>query len=147
MENKIIRKMNLEDLAHVINIEYQCFKSKYTQKEFENELLDNPFAKLYVLEVNGDIVGYIDFWITFETAQLCKIAINPINQNKGYSKLLLDSMHDECIREGCEVITLEVRVSNHKAISLYEHYDYVKANIRKNYYEDGEDAYLMVKGV
>lgn len=143
----MIRKMNVDDLDQIINIEYQCFKSKYSKQEFLNELNDNPFSKLLVMEVDKEIVGYIDYWITFETAQLCKIAINPKHQGKKYSQVLMDYMHNDCINEGCEVISLEVRISNEKAISLYKKYDYVIANTRKNYYEDGEDAYLMVKGV
>ena len=46
----------------------------------------------------------------------------------------------------CENITLEVRVSNVAAISLYKKYGFIIANIRKSYYSDNhEDAYLMIK--
>ncbi len=46
----------------------------------------------------------------------------------------------------CEAITLEVRVSNVKAIKLYESYGFKKEAIRKDYYLDNhEDAYLMMK--
>ena len=147
MVNKVIRAMTIEDLDAVCNIEYQCFKSKYTRKEFENELLDNPFAKLWVLQIDQEIVGYIDYWITFESGQLCKIAVNPNKQGNHYADLLMEFLHQDCMNEGCETLSLEVRVSNQKAIKLYEKYNYINVNTRKNYYEDGEDAYLMVKGV
>ena len=47
---------------------------------------------------------------------------------------------------GCENVSLEVRVSNDKAIKLYEKNGFININTRKNYYDDNhEDAYLMVK--
>jgi ribosomal-protein-alanine N-acetyltransferase len=39
---------------------------------------------------------------------------------------------------------LEVRVSNIPAIILYEKYGFRKARVIKQYYRDGEDAYVMV---
>lgn len=44
-----------------------------------------------------------------------------------------------------ESIYLEVRVSNERAIRLYEKFGFRKARIIKGYYSDGEDAYVMVK--
>jgi ribosomal-protein-alanine N-acetyltransferase len=38
-----------------------------------------------------------------------------------------------------------VRVSNDRAIQVYEKNGFITVNKRKKYYEDGEDAYLMVK--
>ena len=45
---------------------------------------------------------------------------------------------------GASVFTLEVRVSNVPAIGLYEKCGFKKAAIRRQYYQDGEDAFLMV---
>ena len=43
-------------------------------------------------------------------------------------------------------VTLEVRVSNEKAIGLYKKFGFSLAGIRKEYYEDNkEDAYIMWK--
>jgi ribosomal-protein-alanine N-acetyltransferase len=42
------------------------------------------------------------------------------------------------------VITLEVRRSNYKAISLYRNFDFQPRGIRRRYYTDsGEDAVIM----
>ena len=45
----------------------------------------------------------------------------------------------------CENSTLEVRVSNTVAINLYKSFGYEIVTTRKRYYENGEDAYLMLK--
>lgn len=51
-----------------------------------------------------------------------------------------------CLDNQVEESTLEVRVSNEVAISLYEKYGFIKKGLRKDYYQDNhEDAYLMVK--
>jgi ribosomal-protein-alanine N-acetyltransferase len=44
-----------------------------------------------------------------------------------------------------ERVVLEVRVSNHAAISLYEKFGFKKVAQRPRYYADGENADIMVK--
>ncbi|MEG0277500.1 MAG: GNAT family N-acetyltransferase, partial [Coprobacillus sp.] len=69
-------------------------------------------------------------------------------QRQGYAKILMDEMIQFAFEEGCNVMSLEVRVSNQSAISLYEKCGFINQAIRKNYYQDNhEDAYLMVKGL
>ena len=46
----------------------------------------------------------------------------------------------------CENITLEVRIDNHIAISLYEKFQFKKIAIRKNYYRT-KDAWLMERKI
>lgn len=141
----MIRKMCVEDLAHVMAIENACFSSPWTLAEYEYELLENPFASLFVYEVDHQIIGMFDVWVTFEVAQIANIAIAPDFQGKGYGQQLMNELIDFCVKKDCENITLEVRISNESAISLYHKNNFVISHIRKNYYEDGEDAYLMMK--
>ena len=47
-------------------------------------------------------------------------------------------------KRGVTAITLEVRVSNQPAISLYERFGFLKEAVRKRYYTNPvEDALLM----
>ena len=67
-------------------------------------------------------------------------------QNKGYGKALLDYALLKAIQEVVSLITLEVRVSNQKAIHLYESAGFKKITIRRDYYSHpDEDAVLMLK--
>ncbi len=141
-----IRKMKETDLDQIIDVEHALFTSPWKRQDFLYELNENPFSYLCVLEENNLIVGYYDCWVTFETAQLCNIGVSMNYQGKGYSKLLMDHMIDYVSKQLCEVITLEVRVSNKKAISLYEKYGFIEVNIKKGYYQDNfEDALYMIK--
>ena len=66
---------------------------------------------------------------------------------QGYklSKLLMADAQKRMELAGCENITLEVRVSNVVAINLYKSCGFNIVATRKRYYENGEDAYLMLK--
>lgn len=141
-----IRKMLTHDIEVITKIDHVCFPMAWSKDDYLNEILHNEYAHLYVLEIDSTIIGYIDFWITFDTCQLTKIAILPAHRGKGYAKVLMDTMILYAQKALCETISLEVRVSNTKALSLYESYGFIKVNVRKNYYQDnGEDANFLIK--
>ena len=137
--------MQVEDVKKVVQIEQENFASPYEEKQFLYEIEDNPCAQLYVIKEHDWIIGYIDFWITFESCQLCKIAVDKNYQGKGYGKALMEFMFDK-VKEECETIFLEVRKSNQKARLFYEQFDFIEINIRKNYYTNpSEDGIIMGK--
>ncbi|HBZ88565.1 ribosomal protein S18-alanine N-acetyltransferase [Sharpea azabuensis] len=139
----LLRAMRLSDLDNIMPLEHQLFSSPWSKDDYIYELSSNPYAKYYVLE-DDKIVGYVGIWITYETAQITTIGIAKERQGEGLSKLLMNKVIEET--KDCEAITLEVRVSNVKAIKLYESYGFKKEAIRKDYYLDNhEDAYLMMK--
>lgn len=144
----MIRKMCVEDLDVILKLEQQLFSSCWTYDMFYQEITSNEFAHLFVYEVEGEIIGYYGLWILFEQAQITTIGIKPSFQGKGFSKVLMDDLIQRAIDVACEFISLEVRISNFKAIQLYKKYGFEVVNIRKNYYQDNyEDAYLMVKAI
>lgn len=142
----MIRVMTLEDLDRIVEIEKQCFTSLYKKEQYAYELEDNPCAKLFVLEKDGNIVAFIDYWITFESCQLTKLAVAEKYRHQGCASALMEYMIEDAINEKCEAILLEVRKSNQVAISLYEAYEFIKIGERKGYYSDNhEDALVMGK--
>ena len=51
---------------------------------------------------------------------------------------------NQCYKDMIKYITLEVRVGNKAAISLYEKYGFKSLGVRKGYYQDNnEDALIM----
>ncbi len=140
----MIREMTAADLESVLKLDAGAFQPKWSLDMFSSELNDNPFAYLYVWVEEAEICGFIDFWITFETAQLANIAVAKHCQGQGIGLALMKEMIRVCNEQMCDNITLEVHVDNQRAISLYEHYGFIKASLRKGYYEDGCDAHLMI---
>ena len=136
-----------EDLDTIIEIENELYVKPWKLKDFMYEISENPFAtylKMVIKETN-EILGYIGFWIKFEQAEITKVSIKKKYQGKKLSKLLMS----DCIRRirlaGCENVTLEVRTSNLVAINLYKSFGFKEVALRKKYYENGEDAILMLK--
>ncbi len=144
----MIRAAEDQDLDRIAELENVLFAdSPWPWKEFEHELHENPFAILLVDEEEGRVVGYLDYWILYEQAQAATIGVDPEYQNRGIGSALLSYAEKDAADQGCETFSLEVRVSNAKARHLYEKHGFIQVNIRKGYYENGEDAYLMVKPI
>ena len=142
----MIRRMTQTDADAVAELEAQLFsENPWPKDQFLYELNENPFAKLYVDEENGGIRGYIDFWLIYEQAQIATIGVKKEYQRNGIADALMEQCFADCEKEGCETLSLEVRVSNTPAMTLYEKKGFIRAATRKQYYENGEDAYLMVK--
>ena len=54
---------------------------------------------------------------------------------------------DVAQRTGCSLATLEVRRSNVPAIALYERAGFKTVHVRARYYQDDEDALVMLRGI
>lgn len=141
----MIREMKLSDIDEVLELEKEIFTDPWTKEMFQSEVGENTLAKSYVLIEDDKIIGYSSMWKLFENADITNIAVKEEYRNKGYGKLLLETLLNECKRQDTEYVHLEVRVSNENAISLYKSYGFETINIRKGYYEDNhEDAYVMI---
>lgn len=144
----MIRPMVDADVDAVSILEEQLFPGDcWDRRQFLYELHENPFAKLSVIEKDGIVKGYCDLWIMYEQAQIANIAVSASCQRQGLGQMLMDHMCAQSAEQGCEYLSLEVRLSNQAAVHLYEKNGFIKASKRKGYYSDGEDAWLMVKPV
>ena len=140
-------KASKEDLKDIIEIENESFHSPFPEDAFLYELNDNPFSRFYVCKMGDEIVGYIIFWITFDSSTLCKIATKVSKRKLGIAGFLLDKTIEMLKNEEVLTMTLEVRKSNEPAISLYKKYGFEYVLTKEKYYDDGEDALYMMKGI
>lgn len=145
----MIRKMMLEDLPIIWEMELRLFSSPWPRESYEYELTQNAYSHLFVAENDqGCIVGYAGVWTTFDQAQITTIGVDEPFRRQHWASRLMDQLIDTSIKEGCEILTLEVRVSNFPAQACYKKYGFEIVSIRKNYYQDNhEDAYLMMKPI
>lgn len=141
----MIRKMIQTDLDAVNEIEIQAFQDPWSRQDFINELESNPYSCIYVKEINGEVVAYVDLWIAYENAEIANIAVKKEFLHQGIASELMQYCLQKIQQSKCENFTLEVRVSNINAIKLYEKFGFQTVSKRKKYYADGEDAYLMVQ--
>lgn len=138
------RKMKTGDIEQVLNVEKQSFTLPWSREAFFNELNHNEYAVYMVIEDEGKIAGYCGAWIVIDESHITNIAILPEYRGQKLGEALLRKMIEISISMGVIRMTLEVRVSNAVAISLYEKLGFQKGGIRKRYYTDNqEDAYVM----
>lgn len=145
----IVRKMLPSDLDAVKSIEDATFHNPYTKEQLAAELNENPVSGMYVAVVDHEVVGFIDFMITFNSSTIVQIAVKEEFKRKGIGNMLLGQMIKDCEskEDVVEFITLEVRVSNAPAIAFYKKHKFSEITIKKNYYSDGEDAIYMVRSL
>lgn len=143
-----IRKAKISDLEAIKEIEDESFINPFTKEDLLYEISQNPVSNFLVLEKDGLVVGFIDYWVTFDSATIDQIAVKKSERNQGFAKILLEKSIND-LKELGEVsfLTLEVRTSNEPAINLYKSFGFQKVTIKEKYYDDGEDAVYMVKGL
>jgi ribosomal-protein-alanine N-acetyltransferase len=144
-----IRAMRDEDILAVTSIEMGAFSEPWPEKEIRYELHENPVAKLYVATIDEEVVGYLDFMITFDSATINRVAVNEGYRQKGIGQALLDKMVEVCHeqKDTVEFITLEVRPSNTAAQALYLKNGWKQVTVKKGYYSNGEDAIYMIRSI
>ncbi len=138
------RLMNLNDIGTIVEIERESFASPWTEEAFRAELTNNLFAKYMIMELEGTIVGYGGMWLIIDEAHITNIAVRDKYRGQGYGKLLLREMMKTAHWLGARKMTLEVRVSNEVAQSLYRKMGFYPSGVRPAYYSDNlEDALIM----
>lgn len=91
----------------------------------------------------GEPVGYVLGRISFDEAELYRIAVLPDKRRQHAGLQLVGKFVSKCAEKGAEKIFLEVRSRNVPAISLYERSGFSKLSVRKGYYGD-DDAVIYV---
>jgi len=144
-DSVILRRMNAGDVDGVCLIEERVFPSPWSRQSFVEEM-HNDLAVYIVAESQGRIAGYIGAWHVLDEGHITNLAVDTHWRRQGLGRRLLETMETLLRKEGIERITLEVRVSNDSALSLYRRQGYRERGLRKRYYQDnGEDAYIMWK--
>ena len=90
------------------------------------------------------ILGYLGLWDVVDDAHVVSVGVRTPFRRHGVGEALLIRAIETAIGWGSRYITLEVRVSNRGAQTLYDKYGFKRVGIRKRYYLDNnEDAYIM----
>jgi len=153
--NYKFRQFKPSDLEEVIQINRECLPENYTPFFFMNLYKRYP-ETFIVAEVNKDIVGYIlcrietgipSFKLLGITRRghVISIAVLPRHQQKGIGYALMREATQAMVNYQAKECYLEVRESNLPAVELYKKLGFEIARTIKNYYADGENAFVMAK--
>jgi ribosomal-protein-alanine N-acetyltransferase len=141
-----VREWTKEDIPILTKMEQACFTDPWTE-EMLSDCLRYPIYNCFLAEEGGQVCGYCTLIVVCEDAEVGNIAVAPSYRGRGIAKLLMEKMHERAREKGATQAFLEVRVSNAPAISLYKKFGYEPYGIRARYYEDGEDALVMKRGL
>lgn len=140
-----IAPMQKTDVDDVIKIEEVAYGEHHWSKDSFYGELSNELAHYYcAFDIEGKLLGYAGSWLILDEAHITTIAVAPEYKRKKIGEALVTKILDSCYENEIKYITLEVRVSNIPAISLYEKYGFKSLGARKGYYQNNnEDALIM----
>jgi ribosomal-protein-alanine N-acetyltransferase len=141
----VIRRMRIQDVDQIMQIEEASFIAPWSRKSFEAELCKTEGDSIVAL-IGDDVVGYLIQWIVEDEIHIANVAVHPAWRRRGIGEFLVRSSMQN--RDDISWIGLEVRESNYPAIELYAKLGFKKVGVRRKYYAaDGEDAVLMAKSI
>ena len=119
-----VETLTAAHLAQVAELEQLCFADPWSEKALELLLGDGAYGAVCLQE--GRVMAYGGvLWAPFE-GQITNIATHPTARRCGMGAAVLEHLIAVAIERGCEQLSLEARVSNTPAISLYERYGFEK---------------------
>ncbi|WP_245339135.1 ribosomal protein S18-alanine N-acetyltransferase [Paenibacillus shirakamiensis] len=136
--------MTLEDIPDVMIIEHESFTLPWTENAFRSEMTNNHFAKYLMMEHEGQSIGYAGMWTVVDEAHITNIAVRKAYRGQHLGEKLMRELMKLAGQLGMLRMTLEARVSNQVAQSLYEKLGFHPVGLRQGYYSDNnEDALIM----
>ena len=163
-----IRPMDPDDVPTVVAIERLSFPTPWPRSSFLYELSHSTRSHYHVLlkpemgetppsgagwrrwlrgvvGLPGEsrVIGYVGFRLRSAEAHISTIAVHPDWRGRGLGELLLLAAMEQALELGIGLVSLEVRASNRVAQNMYRKYGFRFVSVRRGYYQDGEDAWLM----
>jgi len=139
-----IRRMTVEDVPAVAELDRISFSLPWTERSFQFEVSSNPASRCWVAEQGGQIIGVVVAWLLLDEVHIATIATRPEFRRQGIAQALLAHVLKLGAKDGALSSFLEVRASNVAAQAMYHKFGYEETGRRPRYYKDnGEDAILM----
>ncbi len=131
------------DAQDIANIEKNSFSTPWSENAIRDSI--NAGTKFYIARLDNKTVGYMGLSSVAGEGYVTNIAVLPEFRRLGIGKKILEYVINNLKCE-LEFISLEVRVSNDAAISLYEKFGFERVGLRKRFYTNPiEDAIIMTK--
>ena len=132
-------------LDAVLAIEQTAYAQPWSRGNFADSLRAGYQAQL--LLADDAILGYFIAMKGVDEVHLLNITVAPDHQGQGWGRVMLDALAIWSRGQGAQWLWLEVRVSNQRALQIYERHVYRRVGERKGYYPAGhgrrEDAVVM----
>jgi [ribosomal protein S18]-alanine N-acetyltransferase len=139
-----VEPMSVADIPAVHDIERASFPVPWPAYAFRQELETNRLARYLVVRAGERTVAYGGIWLMVDEAHVTTFAVLPSWRRRGVGAQLMLALIELAHEVGAKVLTLEVRLSNIAARTLYQRFGFRPVGLRPRYYSDnGEDALIM----
>ena len=138
-----IRPLQLRDLSAIEEIERRSYPTPWSRSMFAGELAKPSSICLGAFD-GERLAGYLIVSRYVDAWHVMNVAVASDYRRRGVASQLLAALFDQTQADDRRGYTLEVRVSNVGAISLYERLGFERRGVRRGYYTDNrEDALIM----
>ncbi|MGM9972305.1 MAG: ribosomal protein S18-alanine N-acetyltransferase [Anaeroplasmataceae bacterium] len=139
----MIRCVKPEDVSQIVEDEKRIFGDSLGEGMILNGI-NSDMYHYFVLEEDGIIKAYIGLWVDGSIAQILNFYVKEEFRRCHLGTTMLEYAIEFLNSLKVLTISLEVRPSNLNAIDLYEKYGFEYSHKRKYYYNDGEDALVLI---
>lgn len=140
-----VRQAERADLLAVYRIETDSFTQPWPFSAFEQYLGDPGFLVASSESVLGYVVADTVANQGIPLGHIKDIAVRQDVRGNGVGTTLLRHAIGTLEAQGVHAIKLEVRASNQRAIELYRAHDFEHRRTIEGYYDDSENALLLVR--
>ena len=145
MDNIIISKMQDEDIEEALLTEQSHNIHILSKNILKEDIKNKNYYYLVAKNNQKKIVGYIGISYVLDEADIISIVVHKDYTKNGIATLLLQEIFKFAKDNNIQKLMLEVRNSNIPAQKLYEKHGFKQITIRKNYYDNSEDALIYEK--
>ena len=143
---RVLQPMTAAQLDAVMAIEVAAYAFPWSRGNFIDSIAAGYPARV-LFDARGAMLGYFVAMAGVDEVHLLNITVAPAAQGHGHARFLLDALGALCREQHARALWLEVRSSNTRARSTYEHLGFVQVGLRKGYYPAPfgrrEDAVVM----
>ena len=136
LSKKYILEATYQDIDNILE-NYEKFVNIWTKEQFYE---DSKNSKYYVEKFNEEVLGFISIKEVLDEIEIMNIVTRIDKRNEGIASDLLSYI---IINLNANKINLEVNENNITARRLYKEFGFVQNGLRKNYYNNTDDAILM----
>lgn len=142
-----LRKFSLSDLNQVMEIERVSFPDREAYSRSYFEAFYKSYPEGFIIAEKEKIIGYTIGRPRNGTAEIISLAVDPDWREKEIGTKLIGFLIEHFKKKGFKKISLRVRTENKTAISFYQNLDFKILKTIKNYYRNGDEAYLMKREI
>lgn len=147
MNKRIVPQFSLRalsDVEAVVELERKVFKDPWTSQQFVQEL--NHEGSVCVTAVTDErvVIGYGIGRIVGDECEILRIAVGHEYRRMGIGRGILHELLHIAASGNVKTVYLELNRNNHAAYQLYRTIGFKNAYIRKRYYNNKDDAQVMV---